>query len=200
MTGIIRRAWLVLAVIWAGCCSWQYRDRFKPEAPKGDWFAENAPKRGIPKGYLENARVGPWTPYQRARAEAILAPLHIPQSLKLQASDAFTESMSQDDLATRLKWLPLADAVRADLWDAYAPKTLSIEEVEALASRPAPINYDALAAKYGGTSTAPEPLKDWLPGALLLAYGPLFAPAILTPVFRYVRTGSPRKPRAKDVT
>jgi len=51
-------------------------------------------------------------------AQAILAPLKIPDYVKADAWDAYHQAANTDDLAARLKKLPLTDSVRADLWDA----------------------------------------------------------------------------------
>ncbi len=51
-------------------------------------------------------------------AQSILTPLQIPTSVKADAFDAYTAAKSPDDLATRLQKLPLAQSVKADLWDA----------------------------------------------------------------------------------
>lgn len=49
---------------------------------------------------------------------SILDPLQIPDSLKADAWDAYTQAKTTDELKARLDKLPLANGARADLWDA----------------------------------------------------------------------------------
>jgi DdrB-like nuclease len=58
--------------------------------------------------------------------QKILEPLKIPDNVKADAFDAFHSASSADDLASKLKKLPLAENVKADLWDAKNAEGVAI--------------------------------------------------------------------------